>query len=156
MNKDIYLCKEGSCGLVDLSFLYPNREIKNLGICCSECKNKKECPSVCDVVRFRHLKEEECDFRINYKDKLEDILKNKRETLVYTLNEIDGIANEISKIEGKVNIPSPLSCKMCGSVDVDYNTTVVLLSCPPKYRGTCKCGYTQYIETNVYKELVKK
>ena len=156
MNREIYLCKEGSCGWIDLSFLRTHEETKSCGICCKECRNIMECPSLCDVIKFKHLKTENCEFRVKYSDELHKILDKRTKDIVKSKKEIMEIKNRLSLLEGTVPVNSPLDCKVCGNEKVDYDTKVVLLSCPPKYKGFCECGNVQFIETNVYKELIKK
>lgn len=156
MNRDIHLCREGACGKIDLSFIYPDWSIKFHGLCCKDCDNKNKCSAVCDIINHKHLKVEECNFRKNYKDALEEILEYKREGLTYSRREIVKLEEEIAEIGGRLNIKSPLDCRICGSNKVEYNTMSVLLSCPPKYKGKCICGNVQLIETKVYKETKKK
>lgn len=151
MNKNIYLCKEGDCGKVDLNFIYPDWNIKFYGLCCKDCVNRKNCSTVCDVINHKRLKVEECNFRKSYKEELEKILDKKREDIVHSKIEISKLEKEIADIEGRLNIKSPLICHVCGSEDVEYDTTKVLLSCPPKYIGKCKCGTTRYVDVNVYR-----
>ena len=156
MNKDIHLCREGACGKIDLSFIYPDWSIQSHGLCCEDCDRKNKCSIVCDIINHKHLKVEECNFRKNYKDALEQILEYKREGLNYNRREISKLEKEIADIEGRLNIKSPLDCHICGSKEVEYDTTKALLSCPPKYIGICECGVTRYVDVRVYREIIRK
>lgn len=156
MNRDIHLCREGDCRKVDLSFIYPDWTIKDYGLCCKECDRRDKCSVVCDIINHKHLKVEDCSFRKNYKNTLEEILEDKRESLILIQREIAKLEKEIADIEERLNIKSPLDCKICGSNKVIYDTTTALLSCPPKYKGECVCGSVQYIDTQVYRNTKKK
>lgn len=156
MNKDIYLCREGNCGNVDMSFIYPDEKIKHYGLCCNECDKKDKCLDRCAIIKHRHLKVEECDFRKNYKHTLKEIIEEKRESISNSRKEISKLEQEIANMEEKLNIKSPLECHVCGNKQVSYDTTKALLSCPPKYMGVCQCGTTRYVDVRVYREFIKK
>lgn len=136
---------------------YLDWKIDHYGLCCTECDKKDNCPSVCELLYAKRMTPDSCDSRVNYKECLEIMLEDKRELLVDTKNNMEKLTKEIAKIEGIINIKSPLDCKFCGSKNVEYNTISALLSNPPKYKGVCDvCNKLNYVNVQVYRETMKK
>lgn len=154
MNKNIYLCEEGNCGKVDLSELYMDNSFASYGLCCYSCD--KKCKNECILLNHKHLKVVGCSCRKDYKTTLKDTLKNKRKDMITNMKQILEIEKRLSNLEGRVNISSPLDCKICGG-EVVYNTEDLLLTYPPKYKGVCtECESVKLITKSIYEENIKK
>ena len=155
MDKDFYLCKEGKCKYIDFGFLNIDKSVNHYGICCDSCEKKSVCVDVCSNTNRKFIKSEDCDFRVNYRDIVEKILKEKREELINTRKQIAKLEKEIAKIDGELKVKSPLECKICGS-EMIYDEMNIRLTCPPKILGGCRCGNYQLVDVKTYSELKKR